>query len=202
MRMLLLPVLFFLVGKAPAQSIEVMPGTAHLFADIQFFKPLFEGSKHWSVFSRTRGTLDYHHNADILSAGYFNYTTKPGVGMSIVTSLSSAQGGIVGTGVHYFKAQESWSVFALLSTEFRDPQGYVWFSIAKYRPVINESLRLYSSLELYHLFNRSGHVYSTQRVRIGVEKWSLQFGLATNLWQAGEEWDFDESLGVFIRKEF
>ena len=191
-----------LLPGAFSQSIELMPGNQRLFADVQFLKPIHKEDFTWTVFSRTRGTLDYENNTDLFSAAYFNYTSKIGLGGSIVGSLATGRGGGVGIGVNFFKATEKFSVFVLVSVDLDKPPTYSWFSIAKYYPVLKNKWKLYSSLELFTQIGNDGHLFSVQRMRLGLSYQKLQFGFGANIWQAGEEYVMDSNLGPFIRKEF
>lgn len=188
-------------SKLPAQSIEVMPGTERLFADVQWLEALDKDRK-WSVFSRVRATDDYNENTNLFMGAYLNYTTATGFGGTILGRISTGgSGGDIG--VHYFKATKDFMVFALASLDLAAELGYSWFSITRYRPALSEKLRLYTSLELFSNFNETGHAVSVQRMRAGLESHGYQFGLALNLAGFGQDYsNTDSNPGVFIRKEF
>ncbi|HAA10787.1 MAG TPA: hypothetical protein DCE41_03460 [Cytophagales bacterium] len=68
--------LLLLLGctKTIAQRIELMPGTERLFWDIQWMQR-FDEAGAWSLFSRTRGSVDYQGTTDWFSGVYFEYNT-------------------------------------------------------------------------------------------------------------------------------
>lgn len=179
-----------------------MAGNEGLFADVQYFKPLFGKDYQFSVFSRTRGTLSYENKANILSAAYFNYTSKYGVGASVIGSLSSSNGGGGAAGINYFKVHKALTVFILTAVEIDDPPRYSYFSIFRYQPKLKGDWKMYSSLELYSLFGNTGHLVSVQRIRVGVDWKKLQFGPAANLSELGSDPIFIGNYGFFIRREF
>lgn len=188
MRKLLFIFGVMLMGQSSsAQSLEIMGGNNGLFADVQFFKPLSGTNYRFSVFSRTRGTLSYENKANILTAAYFNYTSKVGVGASLIGSLSSSNGVGGAVGINYFKAHKALTVFILTAVEIDDPPRYSYFSIFRYQPKIKGDWKLYTSLELYSLFGNTGHLASVQRVRVGVDWKKLQFGPAANLSELGSD---------------
>lgn len=191
----------FALHGTHAQSLEVMPGTDRLFADVQWLETL-DSNRKWSVFSRTRATDDYNENTNLFMGAYLNYTTSSGIGGTILGRIST--GGSGGDmGVHYFKASKTFMIFALVSLGLASELGYSWFSIARYRPELSEKIRLYTSLELFSNFNEAGHAVSIQRIRVGLEKDAYQFGLALNLAGFGQNYgNTDHNPGVFIRKEF
>ena len=188
----------FSYGKG--QSFEVMPGTERIFIDAQYLA-FFDKEKKISLFSRTRATSNYDQtNTDLFTGAYLNYTTKSGVGASVIGRISSFNSGI-DVGIHYFKASKKFMVFAIPSINLNDELLYSWFSIVRFTPALNEAWRLYSSLELFSAFNSIGHLSSVQRIRVGVDKEGYQFGLALNLTEPRFA-DTDVNPGIFMRKSF
>lgn len=190
-----------LPASAWAQSIEFMPGTERIFADIQWLKPFDDAGK-WSLFSRARATVDYENQTDLLTGAYVNYTTTSGLGATVVGRISSRGGGGE-FGVHYFRAKGSFMVYALTSIEMADNPFFAWFSIMRYTPTITEKWGLYSSLELYSSFDREGHLGSVQRIRLGLSRIHWQFGAGINLAGYGRGYENqDRNPGFFIRRQF
>jgi len=202
MRLLLLmaiPLLFVL--KVNAQSFEVMPGMERIFIDAQWLKT-FDEERKWSLFSRSRATVDYDENTNLFTGAYLNYTTMSGFGGTVVGRISSLGAG-GDAGIHFFKAIESFMVYALATVEISSAFAYSWFSIIRYTPKLNENWRLYSSLELFSNFNTAGHVASVQRLRAGLDCNGYQFGVALNLSGLGKDYrTTDNNPGIFIRKQF
>ena len=198
---LLLAIPLFLTLKTSAQSFELMPGTERIFVDAQWLKT-FDEERKWSLFSRSRATAGYDENTDLFTGAYLNYTTKSGFGGTVVGSISSLGAG-GDLGLHFFKAKESFLVYALASVDISSDFAYSWFSIVRYTPKLNEKWRLYSSLELFSNFNRDAHVSSVQRLRAGLDRNGYQFGLALNLSGLGQDYSTtDSNPGIFFRKQF
>lgn len=191
--------LFF--QKTQAQSLEIMPGDKHVFADLQWLKP-FDQQFRWSLFSRTRMTVDWDNQANLFSGAYLNYTTKSGLGASLVGKVSQTTGAGADAGAHIFKSKTSWMLFGLATVGLKEELEYSWFSILRFTPKINEHWKWYSSLELFHLFNKNGHAFSVERIRVGVDWQGYQFGLAANLQQVGTDFTGSENWGGFVRKSF
>lgn len=186
-------------GKA--QSLEVMTGVERIFADVQWLKPLGTNPK-WTVFTRARGTVNYDNQTDLFMWSYFNYTTSYGLGGTVLGSITSRGAG-ADAGIHFFKANSNFMVFALASVEVDNDLGYYWFSIMRYTPRLTEKWRLYTSLELYSLFDRGAHVASVQRLRLGASRNQRQFGFGYNTDGLGSNYDVSvRNPGIFIRKTF
>lgn len=93
-------------------------------------------------------------------------------------------------------------LFGLASVGLKEELEYSWFSIFRYAPPIGEHWKLFTGLELFTLFNKSGHTFSVQRIRLGLDFKGYQFGLASNLSEAGKKFSTDNNFGGFIRKSF
>lgn len=183
------------------QSVELMPGNQYLFTDVQFLGNFDQGYK-FTLFNRTRVQIDYDDQVDFFSAAYLNYTTNFGLGITSIARINN-QGSNIDVGIHFLKNTKNISFFGIASFSLTEDNTLSWFSILRYRPVISEQWKFYSSLELFTVLNQSGHAASIQRIRIGMDHQTYQFGLATNLLALGNKFDFfNNNYGVFIRKEF
>lgn len=193
--------LLLLAVRTEGQSLEVMPGTERIFADVQWLQ-FFDEDRKWSLFSRTRATVDYNDNANLFSGAYLNYTTSSGFGGTLLGRISNAGAGS-DAGLHLFKANERWMLYALASVEISRDLSYSWFSILRFTPPITDTWKLYTSLELFSNFGKSGHVASVQRMRLGLSRGGYQFGMGLNLAGVGSTYSStDMNPGLFVRKEF
>lgn len=184
-----------------AQSFEYMQGSERVFVDAQWLKT-FDSAHRWSLFSRSRATVDYQENTSLFTGAYLNYTSKSGFGGTLVGAISDFGMG-ADAGAHFFKANPQFLIYALLSVKIRSEFGYAWFSILRYTPRIAERWKVYSSLELYSSFDGDGHEVSVQRIRAGLDRKGYQFGLALNLSGLGRDYaTTDTNPGLFIRKQF
>ncbi len=183
------------------QSLELMAGQKNIFADVQWLKPLDQAFR-WTVFSRTRATVDYDNQTDLFSGAYLNYTSSSGLGASLVGKIGGRGAG-ADLGLHFFKAQPNWTLFGLASVSLKSSLEYSWFSILRLMPPINQRWKWYLSLELFNSFNGQGHVFSVQRLRLGVERSRFQFGFAANFSEVGSTWaSGGNNIGGFVRRSF
>ena len=194
------PLFLCFFTKTQAQSIELMVGEKRVFADLQWLR-FMDKNRHWSVFSRTRATVDYNNQSDLFSGAYLNFTVKNGFGASLVGRIGASGAG-ADAGLHFFKAKKNWMLFALASYALQQEPQASWFSIVRYTPELNEQWRLYSSLELFTVLGDTGHQFSVQRIRIGLDKKGYQFGLGNNLSETGRAPVYFNNFGVFFRKNF
>ncbi|PHN02576.1 hypothetical protein [Flavilitoribacter nigricans] len=183
-----------------AQSLELMVGHEQIFADAQWLK-FWDNKNHWSVFSRTRATVDYDNQTNLFTGAYLNYTFKNGLGSSLVGKIGNNSGG-ADIGIHIFKSKKNWMLFGLASIGLKNELEYSWFSIFRLTPRINGQWKFYSSLELFNLFGKENHLLSVQRIRLGLDYQQFQFGIAGNFTEIGEDWMGSSNIGGFIRKSF
>lgn len=183
-----------------SQSLEMMVGHERIFVDAQWLK-FIDTENHWSLFSRTRATVNYDNQTDLFSGAYLNYAFDNGLGGSLVGKISNSGGG-ADAGVHIFKAKSNWLIFGLASVGLKHKLEYSWFSILRFTPKINDKWKVYTSLELFNLFDKENHLVSIQRLRIGLDYQKFQFGAAANFTELGEDWTSNSNIGAFIRKSF
>lgn len=183
-----------------AQSLEIMPGDKRVFTDVQWLKFL-DTNYRFSLFSRTRATVNYDNETSFFTAAYFNYTSPIDVGLTLVGKLNDQEGG-GDIGIHLLKSKTNWTLFGLLAIGLKEELEYSWFSIFRFTPAINDKWKLYTSLELFTLMNNNGHAFSVQRIRAGVDRNGYQFGLGNNLSEIGTRPSTDNNFGVFLRKSF
>lgn len=190
-----------LLSRVVSQSLELMPGTERIFVDAQWLRT-FDEDRKWSLFSRSRATTDYDENTNLFTGAYLNYTSKSGIGGTILGRLSNTGAGS-DAGIHLFKANGTWMIYALASMGLSSDLSYGWFSILRYTPAISENWLLYTSLELFSNFGETGHVASVQRMRVGMSRAGYQFGFGLNLSGVGQSYNqTDSNPGIFIRKQF
>lgn len=202
MKVSLLLLILFFSTLGSAQSFELMPGTKRMFVDAQYLK-FFNESGKLSLFSRARATAAYGSSeTDLFSGAYLNYTTKSGIGATLLGRISSFNSGL-DLGIHFFKANRKWLVYALPAVNLNDELLYSWFSILRFTPILKNNWKFYLSLELFSAFSGQGHLSSVQRIRAGLDKNDYQFGLALNLGQSGNRWmNTNVNPGLFLRKQF
>ncbi|MCB0539390.1 MAG: hypothetical protein KDE33_17885 [Bacteroidetes bacterium] len=195
-------IVFLLLFSIPcfSQSMEIMFGHERIFVDAQWLK-FIDTKNHWSLFSRTRATVNYENQTDLFSGAYLNYTFDNDLGGSLVGKIGNSGGG-ADAGIHVFKAKSDWMLFGLASVGLKNELEYSWFSILRFTPKINEKWKVYTSLELFNLFNKESHLTSVQRLRLGLDYQKFQFGAAANFTELGKDWTSHSNIGVFIRKSF
>ncbi len=187
-------------ARIPAQSLEIMAGHQGIFTDAQWFST-FGKDRKWSVFSRTRATVDYEQHTDPFTGTYLNFTTRSGLGGSVVGKISSANAG-ADAGAHFLNISKSWTHFLLVSAGLKRPFEYSWFSVSRFTPPLSERLKLYTSLELFTLVREGRHVVSVQRLRAGLQQGQLEYGAAANLGETGRVRTVTTNFGLFLRKSF
>ena len=183
-----------------AQSLEIMAGSDGVFMDVQYLK-FIDKHKRFSVFSRSRSMTDYAgEEIDMFSGAYLNYTTQCGFGASLVGRIASSSSG-VDVGLHYFKSNKTWMIYALPTIHIDDNLLYSWFSIVRYTRERSESSNWIFGYELFTAFGEDGHLSTVQRLRGGLEINGFQFGPALNH-QLFESHEDKINFGIFIKKQF
>ncbi len=79
--------------------------------------------------------------------------------------------------------------------------SYTMFSIARYAARINENYNLYTSLQVFNVFDAKSHIISFQWIRAGLDRHGIQFGVAVNFDESGPHPKVKINAGLFIRRE-
>lgn len=159
-----------------------------------------------NFFNLTFFTLDYEESSgnsyEIYQVATYNFTKNWGI----------ASGGRFTDGQFLPQVAVSFQVetkdlyFNIFPTiqylTVKEHMGYSLFGLLIYTPKISNTLKLFHQLVFEPLFDSSGHIYSYQQLRIGLEYKDLfQFGLGLNLEQTGNRLDTISNYGLFIRKD-
>lgn len=204
---------FILMGflfhfNVKSQSIEIMPGNNFVFADIQLLQPLVENYR-TSIFNRSYIRAFYEKapdRLDYLSATYFNVTSDIGLGGSLIGRFNK-DGFTTDAGVHFLGQFKAITLILVPSFNLENTDIRIVFGTLRFRPAINETIKLYSSFENTSVYLVTDHLTSTQRMRLGLEYSGFQMGFAANMSQLSspflpELFWYHENYGVFVRKEF
>ncbi|MCP4439720.1 MAG: hypothetical protein GY810_12320 [Aureispira sp.] len=121
-------VFLFFQKQGVSQSLEIMVGNKNVFANAQWFKFL-DTTGHLSVFTRGFGNIDYEGNSDLFLGTYINYTTKSGLGATIIGRIGTFDSG-GDAGAHFMKFGKNWgvSVFATVGVGLLKELQYSVFS--------------------------------------------------------------------------
>ncbi|PRX54602.1 hypothetical protein [Flagellimonas meridianipacifica] len=182
-------------------TIESFFATEEMVVETWFFRPLTEDYK-LSIFSLNDAVIDYEtEDASLVSYTVLGYDLWKGFGPVVGGRFFDGRASTL-AGVQWAKAGEQFLITTNFTTELRNDPLYEFFLLAQYRFPLNEKLGFFSQFQNSTNFNSQVHEFSFQRLRIGLSWKKYQFGLGTNTYQYGENWDFEIEPGLFIRLEF
>ncbi|MFH1520176.1 MAG: hypothetical protein ABID61_00880 [Candidatus Micrarchaeota archaeon] len=188
---------------AHADSIELMAGHNQTTIDL---KASAEITKKLGVFMRARPSVDYDGN--ISSFGLVDLTINLTDGLDAVGEVQFVGGKVVPrAGVQHFIKTGDFSAYNL-ATLGMDSESYLELLTAlKYCPALSQTLKLLAHVENVTDLDKTGHVWSTQRIRLGVLIDGWGFGPAVDLTETGNSPKTSDgtlgwNLGGFVSKTF
>jgi hypothetical protein len=198
----------------PAQiPVEIFAGQDRTTVDIMFFKFFKDKAGHatpWLFFNRNRASVDYRMTeiAFLPQFGFteavsYNHKALKGFAPVLVGQVLS-WGVYPKAGIQYAHITRDITVFTWLVTEtLRDP-ALDYFLLFRYTPHITEKTSLFFQAESVNAFPTAEGVMSfTQRVRLGLQIRTYQFGLGVDFTQTGKgTFTNTFNAGGFIRHEF
>ena len=151
---------------------------------------------------RTTVDTDYEYNATLFSA----IDLKPVLvgGLSAMAEFQFTDYGGVDprAGFDYFHQGEDYMVWVLASVGYNGGANGEILGFVKYTPEIAEDVKLLMQAEDITRFGEEGHLFSLQRLRLGLEVGRVGFGAAANLSELGDELEVDYNLGGFFSTKF
>ncbi|BFP43153.1 hypothetical protein FGF1_39980 [Flavobacteriaceae bacterium GF1] len=199
---ILLLLLVAMVTKNSAQTtIETFSNTDGMIIEAWFFKPLTEDYK-FTIFSLNDAVIDYDTEVtEFVSYTVLGYDAWKGFGPVLGGRVFDGRASAL-AGIQWNKAGEGFLITTNITTEVRDAPLYEWYLLAQYRFPLNQKLGFFGQFQNSTNFDGDGHLFSFQRLRVGLSVKTFQFGLGLTTYQFGNDGDFEADPGIFVRLEF
>jgi len=207
--------MFVATGLATAQlPVELLGGHKKASIDIlffRFFKNNQNANTNWLFFSRTRSTVDYKITTNtylpafgLTEAVSYNHPLLKGFAPVAVGQVFNS-GVFARAGIQYALVKKNLTIFTWVVCELSRVRSIDYFLLARYTPVINARWQLFTQVESGTTFPAAARKNwsFTQRLRLGLQRNTYQFGLGADFSQAGKT-TFTNSvnMGGFLRHEF
>lgn len=195
------------VGTVCGGQIPVQLFAAHRGVEYNFFwfKNIGQQQK-VTLFNFTYVYVDYRNRADnvaeVFQVATFNFNKSWGLS----GGGSYAGGGFVPqVALSYQRSRGAWYINFFPSVQYNTSDRwleYGLFGLLFYQPPINPTWKGFGQLAFEPSFNKRGHLFSYQQLRVGLNyKQLFQFGIGANLEQDGPRFSWRHNYGIFVRKE-
>ena len=189
---------FTLPAYAENGSIEAFGGNANTTLDAKLSFPLTEKT---GFFLRERVDAGYDASVGSFTLVDFVYTLPAGFTLLVEGQAYSHSGIVSRFGADYFSKAgnfKSYSAVTIKATE--EPNAELTMRLT-YSPKVSENLQLFSQIEAIGDMGLNGHQWSTERLRLGIERDAYRAGVGADLSQTKTLLD-GYNVGVFIGKNF
>ena len=180
-------------------EVELMAGNKAHTADVKLFGKVAENT---GLLARTRVGVDYENNSSALTFLDLYQSLGKGFSAALVPQYTSDNGLVVMAGPQYIGKFGDLGTIALLATSLEEKPSYTLITSTSYKPKLTSDLNLAAQLETTNIFNNQGHVFSSERVRLGLAKNGFEGGFAADITQIGKEGTLGYNLGAYLKKEF
>lgn len=208
-------ILVVICGSAKAQlPFEIFAGHERTTVDIMFFKFLKykqgENSR-WLFFNRNRASMDYRmtKTAFLPQFGFteaLSYNHEKLKGLAPVMVGQVLNGGVFPkAGIQYAHIRINMTVFSWLVCETLKKPDLDYFLLFRYTPKLTEKINLFTQVESVNAFPTAStdNFSFTQRLRLGIQLKTYQFGAGADFNQAGNStYTKTFNVGGFVRHEF
>ncbi len=180
-----------------AASIELLAGNETATLDTKLTVPLPYGFK---VFNRNRITTPYDEKTigttHVLNLAYTLFDNLNVITETDIGTTTPIQQRI---GLEYKLPFPEGSLYTTAHVAMRAKTDVFWLTNISYNPAIYESLQLVTNVENVTTINATGHMASSQRIRLGLGIGPAQFGGACDLTEKGNEGKFSYNCGGFVK---
>lgn len=191
--------LAFPLSAKAGGAVELMAGNKAHTTDVKLFG---EVAKNTGLLARTRVGVDYEGNSSAITFLDLYQSLGKGFSAALVPQYTPNNGLVVMAGPQYIGRWEDLSAIVLAATSLEEKPSYTLITSTSYRPKLTSDLSLATQLETTNIFNNQGHVFSNERVRLGLNKNGFEAGVAADMVQTGKEGTLDYNLGAYLKKEF
>jgi len=198
--------LIFLPHTAKSQPIpiEILVGNKYLQTNIVVIKQFSEQSKFGflNVSGIDAYYSDKHFNGSVMITEVdYKLIKKIGFGVGMTYNSISGLAPSIGMSYNNFGPRHGITLApAVLFSSNNSARLIVNLAI---RPKLSDQLNLYMSMNNLFIYGFNGdHIRGFQKLRVGIDYKSFQFGFGVNFDQYGPMRNSRINLGGFIRKEF
>jgi hypothetical protein len=188
---------------ARADSIELMAGNKNATLDLKASADL---TKKLGVFVRARPSVDY--TGAISSFGVGDLILNLSGGLDALGEVQAFGGKVVPrAGAQYFAKTGPFSLYTAATIGFDSNPYLESLTVLRCAPALYRGLALLSQIENVSDLDTGGNVFSTQRIRLGVELKGWGAGAAVDLTETGNhpkpsDGTFGWNAGGFMSKRF
>jgi len=190
-----------LLLNAQPIPVELMMGNKYGTVNVSLNRNFSQTSR-FGFFHMNTVQFDYKNNLNnsfLLQDLLYVETIK---NLRVAAGVAYSKGGFNTTaGLQYVYIGKQLLFLCAPRVNIESDPTYDIMTIIQYKPDINESIKLYTRVQMLNLFNSNGNIKSYQWIRLGLEIKGIQFGLAANLDEYGPNPSIDSSFGLFLRKE-
>lgn len=190
-----------LLLNAQPIPVELMMGNKYGTVNVSLNRNFSQTSR-FGFFHMNTVQFDYKNNLNnsfLLQDLLYVETIK---NLRVAAGVAYSKGGFNTTaGLQYVYSGKQLLFLCAPRVNIESDPTYDIMTIIQYKPDINESIKLYTRVQMLNLFNSNGNIKSYQWIRLGLEIKGIQFGLAANLDEYGPNPSIDSSFGLFLRKE-
>lgn len=183
-------------------TMEALPGHSAFYYQHYINGQVDESTKIGMV-NISSLTIRYDRNLEeeLMSQLYLTRPVLPGLDIGMGMLYLTGPGVKPSAMWQYFKMKKNFSYVIFNRVDIWKNPSVELVTIFEYKPEISNKTKLYSRLQLQTIWDKNSHLKSAQQVRLGLEMNRLQFGLAVNLDQYGENFTAYQNYGIFLRKE-
>lgn len=196
------------IALGQPMSFEISAGNEHILYQHTISRP-FENNSSWGIMNIANIIYRYqattngknHQPNEIMNQAYLTRKLSTSITVMAGTFYSNATDIKASIALQFAKRKRDLLFVLVPRFDFREKESHELFVLLEYRPQIYAGLKLYARAQAMTNHGSAGHNRSYQRLRLGFDKGSWQFGASLNVEEYGPKPEAILNTGIFIRKE-
>lgn len=180
-------------------SIELRPYQDNMAIELRVLGEVFP-KFYYYAWNRTR--VDYDKKASNFNIVDLYYNVYKGLFLVQETQFTDFDGAVPRYGAQYFHRFGNLSIVLLVTSNFVDYRNMEFLSQWRYFPPITPKLDGVFYIETLTIIDKTGHIGSGERVKLGLRRSGFQFGAAYDFEQIGPKLKPNTAPSVFMLKRF
>lgn len=180
--------------------IELMLGNRNYWYQHSIGLPLKDNSKFG--FFHTHSTHFFYDNTkqEVMTQAYLNYKISSWMKVNAGVFYATKPGINPSISLHIYKKFKDLFVLVVPRIDVYKNPSYDVMSMVEYKPRLGK-IQFYSRLQTLFSYKGGTHARSYQNIRIGVNNYETQYGIAMNYDAYGPNKKYFSNYGVFVKRD-
>ncbi len=182
-------------------QLETMAGNRNFWYQHTISKSIHNSK--WGFFnvSSLHAYDDKLYPDELMSQSYLNYSISKHIRIGGGTFYASVPGFKPSVNIQFSVGGKNYFLLAIPRIDVHHKPSYDMMMLAEAKPQLTPGIKAYSRVQVMFNYTQGIHNRSYQNIRLGIDMFYFQAGLAANFDSYGKDRITEYNLGLFIKKD-